>query len=260
MSKPFSFFSLSRPDGTDLPAAGLASAAEAAVPPPVLEPSPSTPLFEAAQLSPTEPSELPSALGPASGSLFHRPIPYMAPLGSTPGSVLSGALHGSPPAREVPSPNQRPSAAPAAPSSILPTQAPSPWNKPNASPAPGASWSPGQVSSREIAQLRLDVREELEQVKNDLFGAATGVSALKDRLDGLEHQMAKAPIASGVSLEDLQTWINGRIEQAVQAAVERTLEAVLGSGVEAARAALRAQPQDRPSLSQAPVVLSSSPS
>jgi hypothetical protein len=233
----------------------------AEIPPSLLasaEPSASTPLFEEAPMM-SGLSELQEATLPAaapSESLFFRPIPYMAPLGASPGSVLSGALQGRPlerqvptPERPMPPPNRRPASA--VPASVAFGNSPAPASSP--------PWSAGQVSSREIAQLRLEMREELEQIKNDLFGAATGVSALKDRLDGVEQTVTKAAQTSSPRMEELQAWMDERIEKAVLTAVARAFEAALGGGREGAHLA-PARPQDRPSLSEAPVVLSSSPS
>jgi hypothetical protein len=244
MSNPFSFLS-SHSDDPALPAAGLGALENAAPVPASAEPSASTPLFEEAPMTPPGLLQEIPASAP-SESLFFRPIPYMAPLGVSPGSALSGALHGKPPERQMPPPNRRPAAAaPVSPAFGGTASAPV--------PAP-SSWPPGQISSREIAQLRLEVREELEQVKNDLFGAATGVSALKDRLDGLEQAVTKAGKTAMPRMEELQAWVDQRIEQAVTTAVARAFEAAFG-GV-----AARLRSAERPNLAEAPVVLSSSPS
>ncbi len=76
--------------------------------------------------------------------------------------------------------------------------------------------------------LRLELRGEIEQVKGDLFGAAMGVSALKDRLDGLESQMtqkqaAASPTHSQTSREAIESWIAAWFDEHLPAALDRAV-------------------------------------
>jgi SAM-dependent MidA family methyltransferase len=72
------------------------------------------------------------------------------------------------------------------------------------------------------------MRSEIDQVRDDVFGAATGVSAVRDRLDGLEVRMAKleqmtaAAVESLPRLEDWQKFINERIQQGVHSFLAHT--------------------------------------
>ncbi len=43
------------------------------------------------------------------------------------------------------------------------------------------------LQTRELSELRVDLENEIESVRQDVFGAAMGVSALKDRLEDLER-------------------------------------------------------------------------
>lgn len=91
--------------------------------------------------------------------------------------------------------------------------------------------------SRESAELRHEWTREIDQVKSDLFGAAMGVSALKDRLDTLEVQLqqtvepSSAP-APQVTKEELiawmQDWIESNVERIVETAVAKALNRVGG--------------------------------
>lgn len=80
--------------------------------------------------------------------------------------------------------------------------------------------------------LRQQLQEEIEQVKNDLFGAVMGVSALKDRLDGLESQFSRRqvtapqlPAAPATSRLEIESWVHSWMEVHLPAALERALTA-----------------------------------
>lgn len=291
MSKPFSFFSLRR---SSHPSSGVAETAvesqgeapiqaDSALVSGLSEAVASLPEPVVAHLTPGVLDE--GASDQRGESLFFREMPHAASCTPPPQSIPASGLLSMVVEPEEPMipPNQRlfpeanaqgstsaaRSAQPAHPASSAPSLWPTGGTvPPTPTPLPG-SWSPGQITSREIAQLRMEMREEIEQVKNDLFGAAMGVSALKDRLDGLEAQVAKAsekpPGPPSPTLEDLQAWITQRVEQAVQAAVERALEAVNQradstlSSSDFYRMPVRVRPPDRPSLSEAPMILSSCP-
>lgn len=86
------------------------------------------------------------------------------------------------------------------------------------------------LQTRELSELRMDLEKEIESVRQDLFGAAMGVSALKDRLEDLEQLMAKKPAASESSpdVENvIQAWLDTHLSSYVEAAVQRTLAAAL---------------------------------
>jgi len=80
--------------------------------------------------------------------------------------------------------------------------------------------------------LRQQLQEEIEQVKNDLFGAVMGVSALKDRLDGLESQFSQRQMAApqvtaapATSRLEVESWVNSWMEAHLPAALERAFTA-----------------------------------
>lgn len=85
------------------------------------------------------------------------------------------------------------------------------------------------VQTRELSELRMDLEKEIESVRQDLFGAAMGVSALKDRLEDLEQLMAKKP--ADVSIPDvesaIQAWLDTNLPSYVEAAVKRTLDSAM---------------------------------
>jgi hypothetical protein len=144
-----------------------------------------------------------------------------------------------------------------------------------------ANQAPNQISGRELAQLRVDMRQEIEEVKNDLFGAAMGVNALKDRLDGLEAQVVtQAMQAAAESLKSpspaptrdeihawVREWLQEHLPAAVQAAVEKALETVAEPNAAIAPSSdffrMPTTPQGQnstPVFSQAPMILSTRPS
>lgn len=76
------------------------------------------------------------------------------------------------------------------------------------------------------------LQEEIEQVKNDLFGAVMGVSALKDRLDGLEAQFSQRQTtvpqvitAPPTSRLEVESWVNSWMEVHLPAALDRAFSA-----------------------------------
>lgn len=184
------------------------------------------------------------------------------------------------------SPNQRAASAPpgAAIAASLAIAAQQPEPRPSIvakSQTSDEAWLPNQISSRELAQVRVEMRQEIEQVRGDLFGAAMGVSALKDRLDGLESQVVAqamqaaaaeaAPSSNpGPSREEVQGWVHDwlqtHLDDAVQAAVQKFLE----NAAEHVTSTLSSSEFFRmptrppagtplPPLSQAPQILSSRP-
>lgn len=118
--------------------------------------------------------------------------------------------------------------APAVPAQVAaaPAQVP---HKPQASPTPALN--------REIAALRLEHQKEMEQLRQDLFGAVMGVSALKDRLEHLEasHAAAVTAVPEGISFEsltpELNRWLDERLETHAATVVQHTLETALGEVV-----------------------------
>lgn len=115
---------------------------------------------------------------------------------------------------------------------------PPPVPPPSAPPSSSHySTMPG-ILGRDLAQLRMDLEREIEQVRQDLFGAAMGVSALKDRIDDLEASttssppatpaQAEAPHLSSAEIERLVTaWLNVHLTRHVQEAVQQTLDQAL---------------------------------
>jgi hypothetical protein len=129
-----------------------------------------------------------------------------------------------------------------------------------------------QMVPPEVGILRDELYHELEQVKNDLFGAVMGVSALKDRLDGLELQLTQ--IQSSPSIEtspiaaraDITDWMNTWLEEHLPTALERVLstaqERTLGTLSPTAyfRTLTPLSNADRQSfLNHPPVILTSTP-
>ena len=126
------------------------------------------------------------------------------------------------------------------------------------------------LQSRDLAQLRMDLEREIEQVRQDLFGAAMGVSALKDRLDDLETTVGKAPAASAAfspaEVEQLvRSWLDAHLPPFVQQAVRGTLDQALEQTVSSLSSTeFFRMPVHTPGLtadlilSQAPQILSSS--
>lgn len=127
----------------------------------------------------------------------------------------------------------------------------------SSSPSPGVS-TPTTV---EVDALKQEFQTEIEQVKNDLFGAVMGVSALKDRLDGIESQVqqttAEPPFPSR---SELETWMSCWLETHLGEALERTLGPILGKF--STQGLLRtplSHAELQASLSQPPVILTSTP-
>ena len=125
------------------------------------------------------------------------------------------------------------------------------------------------LQGRDLAQLRMDLEREIEQVRQDLFGAAMGVSALKDRLDDLEttvaRPLASSPAFSASEVELLMRhWLDVHLPPFIHQAVQRTLDQALEqtvaslSSTEFFRMPVHAPglPADA-FLSQAPQILSS---
>ncbi|MCA1964371.1 MAG: hypothetical protein LDL31_10540 [Prosthecobacter sp.] len=122
---------------------------------------------------------------------------------------------------------------------------------------------PQAPSKEALETLRTEIMGEIEQVKNDLFGAVMGVSALKDRLDGLEQQVAALPPPPVVDVPSRQeveqwsaTWLGGELEPALERALVPLLEKI------AQKSGLRLPftPADAATaLSQPPVILTCTP-
>jgi len=129
-----------------------------------------------------------------------------------------------------------------------------------------------QSTFPEADTLRDELHHEIEQVKNDLFGAVMGVSALKDRLDGLESQLTQiqsAPDAvssSSATRAEITNWMSTWLEEHLPAALERALataqERNLGAMSTTAyfHTTTRLSDTDRQSfLNHPPVILTSTP-
>lgn len=127
----------------------------------------------------------------------------------------------------------------------------------SSSPTPGTS-APTTV---EVDALKQEFQAEIEQVKNDLFGAVMGVSALKDRLDGIESLVQQTTAEPHFpSRSELETWMSSWLETHLGEVLERTLGTVLGKF--STQGLLRTpltQTELQASLSQPPVILTSTP-
>lgn len=130
------------------------------------------------------------------------------------------------------------------------------------------SWhgSPPTVSQLSNETLRQELQNEIEQVKSDLFGAAMGVSALKDRIDGVEALAATKQSVTGPTQDEVHAWISAWLDANLPQALERALfkmqEQALSTLSSPAffRQPAPFQSQDRHSLlSQPPVILTSTP-
>lgn len=171
---------------------------------------------------------------------------------------------------EAPPINRRP------PSQSLPAMNPFPVEVPvparEALPAP-AHWSSANETKTPEAYdgLRQELRGEIEEVKSDLFGAAMGVSALKDRLDGLESQMSQKQAGSAYAQtqpnrQEIESWMSAWLDEHLPDALDRAVTAAqqraLGKLSTQAwfRQPVSFPPADRLHfLAQPPVILTSSP-
>jgi hypothetical protein len=143
---------------------------------------------------------------------------------------------------------------------------------PPASPfmAVGAEKAPPAIADN----LREELHEEINQVRNDLFGAVMGVSALKDRLDDLETSFlhsaapAAAPPAPSIDRVEIESWISAWLETHLPTALDRALarleekthSSTIMSTTTWFRQPVHFQSPDRHTLlTQAPIVIASTP-
>lgn len=117
----------------------------------------------------------------------------------------------------------------------LPMSMPVPQHS-QATPAPSTNHFHAMhaLQHQDVAQLRLDMQTEIEQVRQDIFGAAMGVSALKDRLDGVESSLSQPPPAGAaptLSKEDVdrlvRDWLDAHLPHVVEESVQKSLEQAL---------------------------------
>lgn len=83
------------------------------------------------------------------------------------------------------------------------------------------------------------LQSDVEEMKNDLFGAVMGVSALKDRLDSLEtlllrlenavNQHLTSPHPAPVSQEQVQQWLGEWLDDHLEARLKGSIESHLQS-------------------------------
>lgn len=113
----------------------------------------------------------------------------------------------------------------------------------------------------DLDALKQELQTEIEQVKNDLFGAVMGVSALKDRLDGIESQVQQSVAEPALpSRNDLEIWMTTWLEKRLDEVLERTLAPVLNKFSTQGLLRLPLSPAELHStLSQPPVILTSTP-
>lgn len=113
----------------------------------------------------------------------------------------------------------------------------------------------------------------MEQMRQDLFGAAMGVSTLKDRLDNLEASALQPPAAqpSELAAEEIQKHVQAWLENHVPGQIRHSIRQAVDEAKEKALGALSSgeffrMPVHPPGflpdlhLSQAPQILSISPS
>lgn len=176
----------------------------------------------------------------------------------------------------LPQPERRPSTCGLAAMVLSQSDISAPPLNKRLSPPPLAAISPEPVRSHEssnllpstsapttveVDALKQEFQAEIEQVKNDLFGAVMGVSALKDRLDGIESQVQQTTVQPNFpSRSELETWMSSWLETHLSEVLERTLGSVLGKF--SSQGLLRtplSHAELQATLSQPPVILTSTP-
>ncbi len=169
----------------------------------------------------------------------HEKTPPLKPLAPATGGLAAMAVQQSvsgplaPPARRLAGPAI---AASLALATQTPPAMPPPVERPQpASPAANHFQAMQGLQSRDLAQLRVELEAEIEQVRHDLFGAAMGVSTLKDRLDEMEAapekvQAAPPPAPAELPPEEIsrqvQAWLAANLASVVEQAVQTRLEQV----------------------------------
>jgi len=133
------------------------------------------------------------------------------------------------------------------------------------------SWQVGHTeqATPNYETIKNELYAEIDLVKGDLFGAAMGVSALKDRLDGLEtefSQQSSTKTAHTISKEQIQSWVSEWLEahlpEAIENALSKAQQKAVGSlGTQQYfRLPVTFVNTDRNNLfSQSPVILASTP-
>ncbi len=109
-----------------------------------------------------------------------------------------------------------------------------------------------------------ELEKEIEQVRNDLFGAVMGVSALKDRLDGLEQQVAAlpppAPSLDVPTRTEIESWAAHWLDQHLGAAMEDAFVTIMEKVAIKSHLKLPFTPADASkALSQPPIILTVTP-
>lgn len=149
------------------------------------------------------------------------------PLLGTPGNVFTPPAL-TPPPRAVselpklaaahfppaPSPNMRPAAhPPAVPASI--------------SHAMQATVVQPAAPGRPDTAALHEWSSQLDQLRNDVFGIAMSVSALRDRIDRLEHRMTSDDQTTQSSLQKLRGEVEVWLENHLNAAVEHCMQRII---------------------------------
>lgn len=152
-----------------------------------------------------------------------------------------------------------------APNSVEPPRQPQP--SPVSAPSNHHFHAVQTLQHQDVAQLRLDLEAEISQVRQDLFSAAMGVSALKDRLDGQEAVPGQ-PYTPALSQHDIdrlvRAWLDIHLPSYVEQSVQKSLDQALQQTVATLSSSeffrmpvhLAGQFSD-PQLSRAPQILSS---
>jgi predicted nucleic acid-binding Zn-ribbon protein len=68
---------------------------------------------------------------------------------------------------------------------------------------------------------------QLDQLRNDVFGIAMSVSALRDRIDRLEHRMTSDDQTTQSSLQKLRGEVEVWLENHLNAAVEHCMQRII---------------------------------
>lgn len=120
----------------------------------------------------------------------------------------------------APSPNQRVAPAFSAPQR-LPTLVADALTQPPPQPLPQAPSAPLLVSAP-VGQS--DWAAQMEQLRNDIFGIAMNVSAMRDRVDRLDQRAPQAAAASLATLRgEIEVWLESHLNAAVEHCMHRIM-------------------------------------
>jgi predicted nucleic acid-binding Zn-ribbon protein len=84
-----------------------------------------------------------------------------------------------------------------------------------------------QPPTKEAAATAQDLPDQIEQLRNDIFGIAMNVSALNDRLDRLEQRLPPAGQSAQAGIATLRGEIETWLENHLSAAVEHCMNQII---------------------------------